>query len=156
VTALAAVLIAVGLLGIVIPLLPGLVLIWAGIAVWAIGRSEPSGWLVLGAASVVLALGLLLKYLLPGRRMREAGVPWITLAVGSVLGVLGFFVIPVLGLPIGFVLGIFLAELGRLGESRPAWASARTAVTAVGLSLLIEFGAGLIATTVWLLGLLLT
>lgn len=155
-TALAAVLIAVGLLGIVIPLLPGLVLIWAGIAVWAIGRSEPSGWLVLGAASVVLALGLLLKYLLPGRRMREAGVPWITLAVGSVLGVLGFFVIPVLGLPIGFVLGIFLAELGRLGESRPAWASARTAVTAVGLSLLIEFGAGLIATTVWLLGLLLT
>jgi hypothetical protein len=64
--------------------------------------------------------------------------------------VIGFFVIPVIGLPIGFVLGIYLLELNRLGSSAAAWPSTRKAVTAVGLSMLIEFGSGLLASTVWL------
>jgi uncharacterized protein YqgC (DUF456 family) len=151
-TLVAAVLIALGLAGVVIPFLPGLVLIWAGIAYWSFDRGDGAGWLVLGAATVVLALGLVVKYALPGRRLREAGVPWITLAFGALLGVIGFFVIPLIGLPIGFVLGVYLAELSRLGSNSAAWPSARAAVTAVGLSLLIELGAGMIAAAVWLAG----
>src|SRR4051794_26451558 len=99
-TALAAVLIVVGLAGVVIPLLPGLILIWAGIALWAFERADATGWAVLGVTTVVLGLGLIAKYAFPGRRLREAGVPWITLAFGALLGVIGFFVIPLFGLPI--------------------------------------------------------
>src|SRR5688500_18725736 len=94
-TVLAAVLIVVGLAGVLIPLLPGPVLIWAGIGVWAFDRMDLTGWAVLVVASVVLAIGLVAKYALPGRQLREAGVPWITLASGVLLGVIGFFVIPV-------------------------------------------------------------
>ena len=155
-TLLAAVLIAVGLAGVVIPVLPGLVLIWAGVAVWAFAEGSAGGWLVLGCATAVLGFGLVLKYVLPGRRLREANVPWITLALGVLLGVIGFFVIPVLGLPIGFVLGIYLAETARLGSLQAAWPSTRAAVTAIGLSLLIELGAGLLATAIWVAGLLIT
>jgi uncharacterized protein YqgC (DUF456 family) len=150
-TLLAAVLIAVGLAGVLIPLLPGPVLIWAGIALWAYDLGEPSGWVVLAVATVVLALGMVAKYALPGRRLREAGVPWITLAFGVLLGVIGFFVIPIIGLPIGFVLGVYLAELVRLGSHAAAWPSTWQAVTAVGLSMLIEFGSGLLAAGVWLI-----
>jgi uncharacterized protein YqgC (DUF456 family) len=149
-TALAAVLIVVGLAGVLIPLLPGAILIWVGIAVWSFDRADVTGWAVLGLTSAVLALGLVGKYALPGRRLREAGVPWITLAFGALLGVIGFFVIPVIGLPIGFVLGVYIAELARLGSNAAAWPSTRQAVTAVGLSLLIEFGSGLLAATIWL------
>jgi uncharacterized protein YqgC (DUF456 family) len=155
-TLLAAVLIVVGLAGVVIPGLPGLLLVWAGIAVWAYHRGAGSGWLVLGVASAVLALGLVLKYALPGRRLRDAGVPWSTLAVGALLGIIGFFVIPVVGLPIGFVLGIYLAETLRLNSPGAAWPSTRSAVTAVGLSLLIEMGAGLLAAAIWLAGVVLS
>ena len=155
-TLLAAVLIVVGLAGVVIPLLPGLLLVWAGVAVWAFGQGSTGGWLVLAGATAVLALGLLLKYVLPGRRLREAGVPWGTLALGAAVGVLGFFLIPVVGLPLGFVLGVYLAELARLGSAGAAWPSTRQAVTAIGLSLLIELGAGLIAAAIWLVGVIVT
>jgi uncharacterized protein YqgC (DUF456 family) len=149
-TLVAAVLIAVGLAGVVIPLLPGLILVWVGIGFWSFERSDGTGWLVFASVSVVLALGLIAKYALPGRRLREAGVPWITLALGVTLGVIGFFMIPVIGLPLGFVLGVYLAELGRLGSPGAAWPSTRAAVTAVGLSLLIELGAGMVAAAIWL------
>ena len=151
-TVLAAVLIVVGLAGVLIPLLPGPILIWVGIGVWSFERSDAAGWAILVAATAVLAVGLIGKYALPGRRLREAGVPWITLAFGTLLGVIGFFVIPLFGLPIGFVLGIYLAELSRLGSNAAAWPSTRQAVTAVGLSMLIEFGSGLLAAAIWLGG----
>lgn len=149
-TVLAAVLILVGLAGVVIPLLPGPILIWVGIGLWSFERADVTGWVVLGVATAVLALGLVAKYALPGRRLREAGVPWITLAFGALLGVIGFFVIPLFGLPIGFVLGVYLAELSRLGSNAAAWPSTRHAVAAVGISMLIEFASGLLAATVWL------
>ncbi|HST82114.1 MAG TPA: DUF456 domain-containing protein [Kineosporiaceae bacterium] len=150
-TAVAAVLIVVGLAGVLIPLLPGPILVWAGIGVWSFERSDATGWVVLAVATAILALGMIAKYALPGRRLREAGVPWITLAFGALLGVIGFFIIPVLGLPIGFILGVYLAEFNRLGSHEAAWPSTRQAVTAVGLSLLIEFGSGLLAAGVWLM-----
>ncbi len=154
VTLVAAVLVALGLIGVVVPLLPGPVLVFAGIAVWAYDHGDAAGWVVLGLATVALGVGLVLKYAVPGRRLREAGVPWSSLATGAVLGFVGFFVIPVIGLPIGFVLGIYLAEMVRLGAAAAAWPSTKHAVLAVGLSMLIEFGAGLVAAAIWLVGVL--
>jgi uncharacterized protein YqgC (DUF456 family) len=156
VTLVAAVLIAFGLAGVVIPVLPGLLLVWAGVAIWAIGRASVEGWLTLAGVSLVLGLGLVLKYALPGRRLRESGVPWTTLALGVMAGIAGFFVIPVIGLPLGFVLGVYLAELLRLASPAAAWPSTKQAVAAVGLSLLIELGAGLIAAAIWLAVVVLT
>jgi len=63
----------------------------------------------------------------------------------------GFFVIPVVGLLVGFVAGIYLAELLRVGRAR-AWPSTGAALRAAGLSLLIELAAGLLAAVVWFVG----
>lgn len=154
-TLVAALLVAVGLVGVVVPVLPGLVLVLAGIGVWAVPRGDAVGWTVLGVAVVLVALGAVLKYLLPGRRMRTAGVPARTLLAGGALGVVGFFVVPVVGLVLGFVLGVYLAELARVGRAG-AWPSTRTALAAAGWSVLIELTAGLLAAAVWVGALLLT
>lgn len=148
-TVLAGLLVLVGIVGILLPVLPGPVLVLAGIAVWAVPRGDAVAWTVLGIAAVVLALGQVVKYLLPGRRLRDAGVPTRSVVVGAVLGVVGFFVVPVLGLFLGFVLGVFLAELARLGESSLAWPSTKHALSAVGWSILIELASALVATAVW-------
>ncbi len=152
-TLVAGLLIVVGLAGVVIPVLPGLLLVVAGVAVWAVPRDDVVGWTVLGAAVAFAALGTVAKYLLPGRRLRASGVPWWSLGAGAVLGVVGFFVVPVLGLVLGFVLGVFLAEWRRLGSTDRAWPSTRQALSAVGWSIVIELGAGLLATAAWVVGL---
>jgi uncharacterized protein YqgC (DUF456 family) len=149
-TLLAGLLVAVGIVGILLPVLPGLLLVLAGIAVWAVPRGDAVGWTVLGVATAIVVLGSVVKFLLPGRRLRESGVPGRTIAAGAVLGVIGFFVIPVAGLFFGFVLGVYLAELARLGGSGDAWPSTRRAVGAVGWSILIELGTGLLAAAVWI------
>lgn len=150
VTAVAAgVLVLVGIVGIVLPVLPGLVLVLAGIAVWAVPRGDTVAWTVLGVAVAIVVIGSVAKYLLPGRRLRDSGVPGRTIAAGAVLGVVGFFVVPVVGLFLGFVLGVYLAELVRVGRER-AWPSTRQALAAVGWSIVIELATGLLAAAVWI------
>jgi uncharacterized protein YqgC (DUF456 family) len=148
-TVLAAVLVAAGIVGIVLPVLPGLVLVVAGVGVWAVARGDVVAWSVLGIVVAIVLVGSVVKYLVPGRRLRDAGVPGRTIAAGAVLGVVGFFVIPVVGLFIGFVLGVYLAELARLGRHEAAWPSTRRALAAVGWSLVIEMATGLLAAAVW-------
>jgi hypothetical protein len=74
---------------------------------------------------------------------------------GGVLGIIGFFVVPVIGLFLGFVLGVYVAERQRVG-SELAWPTTRAALKAVGVSILIELAAGLLATTAWVVGVLAT
>ena len=143
----------VGLAGTVLPVLPGPLLIVGGVAVWAVPRGDAVGWWVLGIAVLVTVAGQVAKYLLPGRRLKASGVPTRTLLAGLALGVIGFFVVPVVGLFLGFVLGVWLAELARLPDAATAWRSAREALTAVGWSILIELAAGLVTVAVWIGGL---
>ena len=90
--------IAVGIAGIIVPVLPGTILVLGAILVWALEVGTTTAWAVVrrqprcssSSASVV-------KYLVPGRRLKAAGVPNRTLLVGALLGVVGFFVIPVVG-----------------------------------------------------------
>lgn len=149
---LVAVAIAVGLAGILVPFLPGTLLIWAAIAVWAYFEHTTVGWVVLGVATAVLGAGILVKYLWPARRMRAADVSGRTLAAGAVLGVVGFFVIPVAGLLVGFVLGVYLAELVQRRDQRRAWASTVHAVKGVALSVGVELTAALLAAVAWVVG----
>ena len=153
---LVALAIAVGLIGIIVPLLPGTLLVYAAIAVWAVLEHRPASWVVLGIVTVVIGASLLIKYLWPVRRMRAAEVSGVSLGAGAVLGVIGFFVIPVIGLVIGFVLGVYLAELVHRRDQRRAWASTVHAVKGVALSVGVELAGALIATAVWIVGLVLT
>ncbi|MBO4206285.1 DUF456 domain-containing protein [Micromonospora echinofusca] len=157
VTLLAGVAIVAGLLGVVVPVLPALPLCWGGVLIWAIFTEGGwQRWAVLGAATVVAVLGTVVKYAWPGRNLKRVGVPNSTLLAGGVLGIVGFFVVPVVGLLLGFVLGIWLAERLRLGDNQLAWPATKQAVQAAGLAFLIEFTAGAMIATLWVAGLVLT
>jgi uncharacterized protein len=147
-----ALVIAIGLVGILLPVLPGVVLVFAAIVGWGVVEATGTGWTVVAVAVTLLAASQVLKYVIPGRRLRDVGVPRSTLAVGAVVGVVGFFVIPVIGLVIGFIAGVYAAEWYRLHDHRPAAASTLAAVRAVGLSILIELVGALLATAVWAVG----
>jgi len=141
----------VGLLGVVVPLMPGTLLVGAAVAVWAIDDGSATAWVFTAVALAILAAGAVVKYAVPGKRLKGSGVPTSTLVLGAVFAVIGFFVIPVLGAFLGFVLGVYVSEVRRLGSGR-AWPATRSALAAVGLSVLIELVAALLAAVVWLGG----
>ena len=153
---LVALAIAIGLVGILVPLLPGLLLVYAAILVWAVVEHTVVSWVALGIITALVGATTAVKYLWPVRRMRAAEVPTSTLLVGAALGVVGFFVIPVLGLALGFVGGVYLAEWSRHRDQRRAWASTVYAVKGVALSVGVELAGGLAAAVIWLLAVLLT
>ena len=148
---LVALAILVGLVGILVPILPGSILILAALLVWALDIGTTTGWAVFAVATVMLVVGNVVKYTVPGRRLKSSGVPSSTTWAGVALGVVGFFVVPVVGLFIGFVLGVYVAERLRVGGAA-AWPSTLEALRAVGVSILIELAAGVLATLVWVAG----
>jgi len=148
--------IAAGVVGVVVPVLPGALLVWAAIVVWALVVGSTTAWVVLGVATAAIAAGQVVKYLVPHRRLRDAGVPRRSMLAGVVLAIAGFFLIPVVGLFLGFPLGVYLEERRRLRAHGAAWASTKHALRAVGLSMAIELASTLVAAGAWLAAVIAT
>lgn len=143
---------AVGVAGTVIPLVPGLVLVWGAGLVWALNEDGVVRWAVLAVLTVLLVVGVTAKYVLSTRSVSRQGAPRSTLVVGAVGAIVGFFVIPVLGVLVGLVVGVLLAEQYRLRDWRLAWRSTRAALVALGIGVLVELSAGVAMVVTWLAG----
>lgn len=152
---LAGIAVLVGLVGIVLTVIPGLAIQVIAVTIWAFEEGTAIGWVVLGLVIALAAAATILKYLFPHRRLREEGVPGRVLFVAVVVAVIGFFVIPVVGAPIGFILTVYLYERIRRGPER-AWPSTKTAVKAVLTSTGIELAGGFLILIVFLAGVFLT
>lgn len=137
-----------GLFGIVLPFLPGLLLILGAIFLWAIVEGTALAWTVAFLALVIGVGGTVIKYMVPGRRLKESGLPTSTILLAIAVSIVGLFVIPVVGAPIGFVATIFVAERVRVGREQ-AWPATKTALGAVAASIGIELAAGLIVAAIW-------
>jgi uncharacterized protein YqgC (DUF456 family) len=144
----------VGVIGVVVPVLPGWVLVLAAILVWATEIQQAYAWAALAIATVSIAISQVVKWIVPERRLRSAGVPRSSVGIGALLGIIGFFVIPVIGLVIGFVVGVYGAERVRSASASDAWSSTRQALKAAGISILIELAGVLVAAGSWLIAVL--
>ncbi|MEC4855552.1 DUF456 domain-containing protein [Mycobacteroides chelonae] len=142
--------IAVGMVGIVVPMVPGTTLVVLSIGAWALIESSTKAWVVLGIVVGLAVVTTVVKYVWPAARMREAGVPTLSLMLGGAVAIIGFFIIPVVGLVIGFVLGIYLAEFLRRSSQKQAWAATVTAVKAVATSIGIEMAGAMVSAGIWL------
>jgi uncharacterized protein YqgC (DUF456 family) len=147
--------ILVGLVGILVPVLPGSILVAIAVIVWATELGTGTAWVVAAVAVTLVAVGAVVKYAVPGRRLKQSGVPTSTLVMGGVGAAVGFVVVPVVGLLVGFVVGLYVAERRRVGAvaARPATVGA---LRAIGLGILIELVAATLAAATWVGGLLLT
>lgn len=149
---LVALVIAVGLAGIVVPVLPGGLLVIAAIGVWAFVENTTVSWVTFGVAAAVFIAAEIIKYTWPVKRLRQAQVRTSVLVIGALAGFIGFFVIPVIGLLIGFVAGVFGAELAMRRNLTRAWASTVHALKGVALSVGVELTGALLATIAWAIG----
>lgn len=149
IAAIAAVVLAlIGLAGIVFPVLPGSIMVGIGALAWAIWGASGWGWIAFGVAAVLLIIGALSSWLLTGASLQRNEVPKWPVTVGILLGIAGMFVLPGFGLPIGFALGLLLAEWFRMRDLRKALTTSWATLKALGLGILVEFGCAMLATGV--------
>lgn len=149
---LVAFIMVVGLFGAVLPVVPGLLLIW--LAGWLYGVLTyfgPVGWVVMGLMTIFMVVGYAGGFFLPQAGGAVKGASFWAVVASFVLGVIGFFVIPVLGLPIGAVLGIYLVEYYRAEkDSQKAWETTKGVLLGFGIGVAVELGSGFVMVGLWL------
>lgn len=140
----------VGMAGIVLPLLPGLALIWlAGIGSMVVAGWTAGAWVTAAVLTLLLVGAEAAPYVLPARAGRTAGAARSSLVAGAAGGAVGFFVIPIIGLPLGGFLGVYLAERSRLGTHDAAWRTTWSVVRGVGVAILVQIVAGVLMMAAW-------
>ena len=147
----------VGLVGVLVPVLPGTALVLAAGVGWAVLVVEggTGRWVVLGVMAALFLAGLVLKVVLPGRRL-SGELPRSTLLATAVGAAVGFVVLPPLGLLLGAVVGTYAAEARRVGPGAPARDSTVRVLKAVGLGVLAELTAAVLMIGTWLVGVAVT
>lgn len=138
----------IGVVGIVVPVLPGSLAIAGGLLVWAIWGGSSWGWAVFGIGAVLVLAGMSAQYLLTGRTLKAKEIPSRSVVAGLVCGVVGLFVVPFFGLPLGFLAGLLLSEYLRVRDLNTAASTSWTALKSVGAGLLVELACGLLAAAV--------
>ena len=148
---LIALLMAAGLIGTIVPLVPGLPIVWGGALLYGLfaGFDGP-GWPAIVLITLLAVGGMIAGVVLPHRQLAAGGAPRATVVAAVVGGVTGFFLVPVVGLPIGAVAAAYLAERARTGNGAAAWTSTKNLIKGFGLGILVELAAGMAMVAVWI------
>lgn len=155
ITIIVALAMTIGLIGTLVPLIPGLLLIFGA----AIFYGVREGFGGVGTVAMVIITGLfafgsLVSLILARRSAARVGAPRMSMLAAVIGGIVGLFVIPILGFVIGAVFGMLLAERARLHDWSAAWRVTFAAARGYLLGMLVEAacGAGIFATwAVWAL-----
>jgi uncharacterized protein len=138
----------------VLPLLPGLVIIWAaGLGYGLAAGFGTLGWIIFAILTLLMIAGSLVDNVLMSRSAHKEGAPWWVTLVALLAAIVGSFVIPI---PI---LGGILAALGTLfgiewirrKDWRKALASLKGMAIGWGWAFVIRFIIGLIMIGLWLI-----
>ena len=104
-------LMVVGLVGTVLPLLPGLPVIVVAALIWVIADGSDQGqWVVFAIVTALAVAALVAGSVIPARRASRAGATGWVLVTGAIGLVIGAFVVPVVGALVGWPLGILVGE----------------------------------------------
>ena len=146
----------VGLLGLVMPVFPGLVVMWLGTLVYAILQSAAGNmttwkWVIFAIITLLMIAGSVADNLIIARKMRDKYVPWssILFAFGASL-VASLFFTPLIGL-VAAPVGLYLAENRRLKNNEAAIDSTKAYMVGWGWAFGVRFLIGLVMIGFWMI-----
>ena len=146
----------VGLSGLVVPVFPGLTVMWLGIVFYAfvqfVGRKMTwVDWVLFALITLLMLGGNVLDNIIIAKHVRDKDVPWSSIIWASAAGIIvSIFLTPIAGI-IASPLGLFLAEWYRLKDRNTAFASTKAWLTGWGWSFLARFGVGIVMILFWAL-----
>jgi uncharacterized protein YqgC (DUF456 family) len=151
------VLVVLGLIGAVLPVLPGPILIWLGVLAWAWGDGFVQvNWWTIGILGMLAALAWVSDLFFTTTLSRRAGVSWRAIAGALVCGIAGGIFLsslPVIGTLFGALIGTLLGMLVIERHIRGNWDQAlhavRTYFTASLLSTVFEVVVALLMVVIF-------
>jgi uncharacterized protein YqgC (DUF456 family) len=147
---LVALLMATGLAGVVLPFVPGLPIIWGAALLYGFMTDFGGiGWTAMTAITLLVIVGMAASIVLPDRAGAAAGASRATRLFAGLLGLVGFFVIPVVGFPVFACLGVLIAQYRETDDWEGAVDSTVAVLKGFGVGILAELGAGLAMVLVW-------
>ena len=146
----------VGLFGLIIPVFPGLVIMWLGTLVYALIQSSADkmtgwDWFAFALITVLMIVGNIADNIIIARKMRDQYIPWSSILIAFAAGIVAsIFFTPLIGL-VAAPLGLFMAELRRLKNRDEAIKSTKAYMVGWGWAFGARFTIGLAITVLWML-----
>jgi uncharacterized protein YqgC (DUF456 family) len=143
---------AAGLLGSLIPFVPGPFIIWMAALIYGLlnGFGVLGGWMF-GLITVFMIAGSLADNLLMGAGAKKSGASWLGLGLAFLAGIIGTLLLPPFGGLIAAPLAIYAYEVYRQGNHQAALGTLKGMITGWGLSFAVRFGIGLLMIFFWLI-----
>lgn len=156
ITGLVGIVMLVGMLGVFLPLLPDILLIWLAALAFGltVGWGESGPWMFAGITLLAL-LGGVSETWVSGAGARRAGASGWSILVGVLAGIAGFLFFPPFGMIAGLLGGVLLAELLRHRDPRKALRATLGMGIGFGLSFGVKLVFGLMMIGGWLVWLVL-
>ena len=142
----------VGLL--VLPLLPGLVIIWlAALGYGLLAGFGTLGWIMFAIMSVLMLAGSVVDNVLMGTSAHKEGAPWWVILLAMLAAIIGSILIPIpiLGGILAALLTLFGIEWLRRKDWRKALASIKGMLLGWGWAFVIRFITGMVMIGLWLI-----
>ena len=148
-TLVAVILIAIGIIGIIYPVLPGSLAVLVGVLVWSFSVRTAEGWWLLALGGSITVAGMLAQIFLTGKTLKMRRIPQRSVFFGVIGAMTGMFLIPIVGIFIGFALGLLASEWARQRDLAVALADTLAALRSMGLGILVELAAALTTGTIF-------
>jgi len=141
----------VGLFGLIVPIFPGITVIWlAALGYGVITGFSTLGWVLFAVITILLIVGVTIDNVLMGAKARKEGAAWSSLALGMLAGILGTIFFPPVGGIIAAPLVVLLLEYNRQRNFNKALASLRGLAIGWGAAFVVRFFIGLAMIGIWL------
>jgi uncharacterized protein YqgC (DUF456 family) len=146
----------VGLFGLIVPVFPGLTIMWLATLVYALiqnAADKMTGWDWFAFALITLLMigGNIVDNIIIAKKMRDQYIPWSSILIAFAAGIIvSIFFTPLVGL-VAAPLGLFLAELRRLKNRDEAIKSTKAYMIGWGWAFGARFIIGLAITSLWML-----
>jgi uncharacterized protein YqgC (DUF456 family) len=142
----------VGLFGLIIPIFPGIVVIWlATLAYGLLTGFNTLAWVLFIVISILGIIGVTIDNVLMNAKAHKEGAAWTSLALGMVGGILGTLFLPPFGGLVAAPLVVWLVEYARQRDVHRAWLTVRGLLIGWGASFVIRFFIGLVMIGLWVL-----
>lgn len=146
----------VGLVGLVIPIFPGILVIWLAAAFYALlaasaGWMNGWDWLLFVFITLLMIAGSVIDNIIIAKKLRETGTPWKSIGIGYAAGLVSsLFLTPFAALLIT-PLALYLAEYSRLRNKNEAFQSAKGWLIGFGWTYLVLVAIGAAMIALWLM-----